>query len=577
MGDSTKPPAEYPSTDGAERRAAILFQSKLNLDRVKPEIRVADKVPNHDGTLEVLDEKRHPLGLFVVQLKKISRNERSYDCPVELVGYSSQCSAPFILICVDTDERRVFWKHIHALMPEAKLDQQTFTIKFSDTDVISEDEIYLRRWIELAREYSQRVADAPKLKQNIEHNVTLPGISLKDREFFQRYIGEINNLLDNDFISVKELLFADVWKLGVGIQSVSGDALIFQLFKISYGNPSPLVRQVEDVEFDPAKWDSAVFSRHWSTRDFLGEPTTAAKRLVLDHVEKAFRGWKFAIHGAELAKGTIFSFMERHAHMFGLPEADTYTLAALQNGLFNELPSLCSSFAEEAFQSIGTRAIRIDFEMISSMVLSGRIKKRTDAKAAAPWALFSSRSRLKAVREAIEYLMATGVETVSNPLARPSRPPRGRMIWSLFSREEEIHNAQFVLSHTLAEYSAFIRGNHLRFHSSPYLDATTTIAFLYCPSNGDEKVPALGEFHIANPNFVLPKVVFQLVDNLSFHFGKDFTIQINGQAYSPGASSISEASFLVHRQPMLSSVYRLLANDLADHYSMRNIHVQVPP
>lgn len=573
-------PAGYSPTDGAERRAVRAFESALDLDRVKPDIRVADKIPNTDGTLELTDEQGKPLGLFSVQVRSIGDKDIRYSCPVELLGYSERCSHPFLLVCVDVKNNVVFWKHIHSLMPEAKPEQGSFTIRFSDNDRIGADGLYLARWVDIAREYALRIADYPRLKDEVEKKLTVSGISKEDLKYFQRYISKVNNLLDNDFIAVKKLLLTDVWKLGVAVTGISDKAAAYQLFKVPLGSPAPLVYRADGQPFDISQHDESVFSWHWVVRSHMGEAEGAAQKLVLGHVEKAVRGRKFTIHGARLAADIVFAFLERHAHMIGLSEAPSYSAKDLQTGLLNKLPRYCSAFATKAASIAQGRTILIDFDHLSLLVRQGVIPESSNSKSPVSWALFSNNTNLRQVHEAIDYLVAEGAETVQNKLLPPSNRGPINWMWSRYTRKEQEENARYLLENTLPEYAAFVRGNRLRFDASPYLNSETTVVFLFSPSSGDgiSNGPTMRELHVDNRSMELPKVIVQITDsppdNLDLMCEKE--IPIAGKSYKPNWWSITDASFLVHRTPLLNSVYRLLESDLRRHYGMGHIACEFP-
>jgi hypothetical protein len=113
-------PAPYATTDAAEYDAVITFESLIDSRFVKPDIRVRDKHPNVDGTIEIVDQNQVPLGKLEVQVRKIEAGKRKYSCPASLVAYSEVCTLPVILVCADPSMHRAFWKLITPVMPEYK-------------------------------------------------------------------------------------------------------------------------------------------------------------------------------------------------------------------------------------------------------------------------------------------------------------------------------------------------------------------------------------------------------------------------------------------------------------------------
>lgn len=48
-------PAPYPTTNTSELNAVLTFLTILDRDRVKPDAKFLDKVPNTDGTIELVN------------------------------------------------------------------------------------------------------------------------------------------------------------------------------------------------------------------------------------------------------------------------------------------------------------------------------------------------------------------------------------------------------------------------------------------------------------------------------------------------------------------------------------------
>ena len=215
-------PKPYPSTDSAEQDAKVVFESLIDRNIVKTDIRTRDKYPNFDGTIELVDEGQVPIGKCDVQLRSIPAGRTSCVCESSLVAYSTRSTLPMLLICVDSTNKCACWKHIHAAMPEfkGKETQKSFTIHFSTaSDCIDQTGTYIQKWIEITHDYQERMAQYPMMRSQVANKLELKGIDATDREFFQRYIDTVNGLFDNDFIAVKQLIFPGAWKLGVGIIS----------------------------------------------------------------------------------------------------------------------------------------------------------------------------------------------------------------------------------------------------------------------------------------------------------------------------------------------------------------------
>lgn len=261
-------PAPYSNTDSAEETAVVILRNLLDPNRVKADIRTRDKYPNIDGTIELVDQENRPFGKFDIQVRKIGDGQKAYSCPTSLVGYSEVSTLPVILACVDVSLRKVYWRHITPTMPEYKKDQESFTIRFNETsDSITSDGIYIHKWSEIIFDFRKRITDFPKLQKEIANRLTVKNIDPNDKRLFQYYIDTINSLLDDDFLTIKKILFPDVWKLGVGIFDSSEQWVSFQLYKIPYEEPAPLVCKLDGSPFHSSNRTPYAISYQRTRRD----------------------------------------------------------------------------------------------------------------------------------------------------------------------------------------------------------------------------------------------------------------------------------------------------------------------
>jgi len=165
-------PAAYPKTDTDETSAVNLVESVLEkTGRFKCAIAKRDKVPNTDGTIELVDGDSVPVGKLEVQVKKIGEGKDSFPLERKYYEYSKTLTTPFFLICVDVERELMYWQHVHSLMPEvlAAEDQQSWTVKFSSNDQIdpaSIDKTYTA-WKRIIDEYLARVNEFPRVNEEL--------------------------------------------------------------------------------------------------------------------------------------------------------------------------------------------------------------------------------------------------------------------------------------------------------------------------------------------------------------------------------------------------------------------------
>lgn len=566
-------PAPFPQTDAAEQDAVTVFRNLIDTRYVKAEIKTRDKYPNVDGTVELVDRDQVPFGKLDVQIRKIPHGSTKYSCPQELVGYSEVSTLPVILVVADPVDEKAYWKLISPTMPEYKEGQRSFTIYFDPaSDSVDRGGLYIQKWTEIVRDFRERIARYPVLRTKIARSLSLANLSVTDRRRYQRFIEKINQLLDNDFIAVKEALFPDVWKLGVGVFPSTKEFVSFRLYKIPYGEPAPVVCTLD--EYAPIFDQSDCYRiTDWHTRrDYLSEPESAATDFVLDKVRQALRLRALPIHGTLLATDVLFFFVRDYFHCLGLPaESDSLTVTELSHALNNHLLGVCAAIASDADLSAG-RFIHLDIDSVSHFLRRNDVRPIQPSETPVRFSLGSQRVSVRSVFEALRYLVARNVSIIHRPFPPRSRTidPSDNRIWSGYSQEDKIIGALSVLEGSIQEYSMFVQGNRFRFPESPYLDQTTAVFFEYEPRRslllGNS--PLVNEHHVDNPLGELPKLSVSVVTEGApgidiSHFPG---IRIHGTECHATLSTGMAADFLFHRNPVLNLVYRMLYRDLEEHY-----------
>jgi hypothetical protein len=540
-------PAPYPATDAAEQDAVNVFKRLINTTYVKDDIKTRDKHPNVDGTIELVDENRVPVGKFDIQIRKIPARAVKYSCPTSLFEYSKVSTLPLVLVCVDVDQKKAYWKSIHSTMPEFKPGQDSFTIYFDPAlDAIHGSENYLRGWYSLVDEYKKRISEYPILRKEIADRLTVENVSPQDRLFFQEYLDRINHLLDNDFISIKQMWLPGVWKLGAGIYTATADAVSYQLYSIPYGSPAPLICKIEENPFDLESVGPQTLSGHWSTRACLDHPQKAGEAFVFQRVRSAAQTQEFSVHGVRTCTHLLFSFLDKHAHHLGLcPGGSEYALADVSQRLFQYLAQLGAKTARDVRPETGGKRVLVSLGFPP-----------------------------RAVDESIRFLNANQISLIRRPLKPRTLPPSAgfHWIWHGYTQEEEKHNVMSILDGSLDEYSAFVQGNRLVLKESMYLDRDTTVVLVYHPprEGSDQPWPVLQEYLVENEQRRLPKLITVFADKEESHIVCDprGALGIYGETCVLKLYSEGIAYFLFGRAPFLDVTYRMLRRDLKQHYGI---------
>jgi len=592
-------PARYPANNTEELSAVVAFLGLIDKARVKPHVNSLDKIPNHDGTVELVDEYQRPIGELKVQVRKIPKDATRYDCPVELVAYSTRISLPLLLICVDVDNNKAYWCHVHALMPELKKEQKTFTVNFQqNVDQVGKGFPYFERWYTICADYLSRVSEYPELKNKLDDRIGLSAINAKDRELFQTYAGEINTLLDVDFPIVKHEFFANAWKLGVNIHHANPETISYSIFTIPNGENAPILLHTPtssgmpkitsqdgkeiagllELQIEPRKGAVAI---QWMRRDQFLDASVKGKKFIARYLERLFRDKRLQVHGANHSAELLLWFLRRYAHTVGLPSAGTYLVEDVYTGLNLFLPfwygitfPRVMAFFKRKYPDMLKANPFPSFEQIAGSVVEGADAAEAEVLSAiesgrdCPSAPFRADSfSFESLQQAIAYLRVANVLELSDKY-RPTTKQEARA-WKCYSPEDYVYNFKLAYEQASQDYPAFVKGNQFgRFNSKLISGEVALVVAMDSRDAADGWAPpTVVEFIVPNPKRTLPFLTFidrskdsdRLVDkglNLTLDGIQIQALQSHGGLGIMGFGSL----------PVRTLLYDWLKRELQEHY-----------
>jgi hypothetical protein len=576
--DTSQQAASYPANNTEELQAVITFLSLLDVARVKPQPNWLDKIPNTDGSVELVGEDQRSLGRLEIQVKKLPDGATSFQCPVALIDYSERSLLPLLLVCADVANKRAYFRHLHrAMMPELPPGQASFVIHFDPkVHSISTETQYVRQWTEILEERRQRISEHPRLAQ-IAARIDLNHVPHKDRVYFQEYIENINRLLELDFPAVKDQFFTEAWKLGVAVAAADATRVFFQLYTILPGDPDIRVSGISAPK---------ALQHTWIGRGSLKEPLPQAEDFVLDKVAEMLKGKSFPLLGPRLAIEYLFWFVDEFGVALGIERSDRLSVADLQYGVSVFLPAWCSLAVPRYLgellrlnrgneKQLAYAFIAPPFESIASLYPPAWLPARDQVldatrsgKVLNPVRLAFHQSSPRMLANAVEFLAASKQEFIT----RPYKPKAGHgpWIWSGYTVEALRHNISTVLEGCNEEYRLFVQRNRLPLKDSRYIHQPVARIFranleLWASSHTD---PVIETFVVKNDDQKLPTVTFvdasqdptQLVT-------KDQTLTLRGTKRQLIGSGWRVADAFFGKLPLLTRIYAMLRDDLEAQFS----------
>lgn len=503
-------PKPYSSTDTAESRSLTVFRQLLNAARVKAELEERDKRPNIDGYLDIVDNDGRSIGQLDVQVKTLSGTNlkaRSFQCDLDFLGYCVKgASRQVLLIGVDTAGLRAYWIHLsHEVIASLrkKKSSASVSIKFPKDNTVGADESYIKSWENIVIEHGRRMQQVDPLPARMAEDeksvqLLLQGYSVAMESYrpefapIQDFLDELNRLLDNDFKITKQTLYPNAWKLGIMFSLFSKNELCYSIFPLSKGHNEPLIRKVDASIWKKALEHRIPNSHSISVEGYSGNPilnnyAKEARTRVCELTKEVISARALILNHELLARELVFSLIDRHHAILGLPQRDTYQLDELAFGLYEYLPrwveyaleTLCPDKVIPghlcgAGQSIDLDALHSFFSDVSKQTPASlqRLIKKRKAPRYKP-AIGSARYPLGMFRRHLAFLSEKNLNSIQRPYSKPSNlrgtPGSSRLPSELWLPNDFANNFRTVMNNVLATY------NHLLAQNFPLLQTPLSI------------------------------------------------------------------------------------------------------
>ena len=198
-----------------EAYAIRILSDKLESGRmIKTFFKENDRTPNHDGFFELVSKSGEPRKQFVVQIKKTGNLRKCesgknigkyvYSLETAFLYYikARVTESPAIYFVVDTDNRRVFFIYLsdELLMNLDFEGKEHVSYAFTDMDIINDIDEFYNRVLKISNDRNSRIIY--KSHEEIEE--------------IQEALDYINNLFNSDLKEIKESLFPQLWRFGIG-------------------------------------------------------------------------------------------------------------------------------------------------------------------------------------------------------------------------------------------------------------------------------------------------------------------------------------------------------------------------
>lgn len=337
-------PTRYSPTTASELRSVTLFWGMIDHDHIKGKPEAMDKNPNDDGVFEFTTSDGTPIGKFAVQIKTLQKRDYrqpKYQCKLGFLSFCYHTNLPVILLAVDQQKCEIHWRYMDMpTLDEAqdRIEGKSVMISFPEGNVIAagkndyvadwqtivEQDVLLRR----NADKRARAHDVLEVAYKTLRDQLAPPDMLGTEEIaaFQRYLDQINFILDHQFPVLKARAYPDYWKMSVAVADMAMGERSHFLIPVAYGSSELPVRQLEinseEDMMDVFHGMGATVLIAGTTDSILHIADHRAYNVVKSDLLRAYKKAPLFVPDQALANEYLAGFVNSFYAMLGLDQMD---------------------------------------------------------------------------------------------------------------------------------------------------------------------------------------------------------------------------------------------------------------
>jgi len=359
-------PAPYPKNSTPEAKGMAIFLYRINKDRIKGMPRYMDKYPNSDGMLEITDHEQMFLGKVDSQFKTIpskSYHRPTIQCSRSFLVYCQRSIIPVILFGINIKDELIYWRHIDIDTLNEVADNikgNSIALTLPPDNCIDGKEIrYIEEWVNISNQVYNKISnydalqenyekikiEAERTKQYFQNPIRLSTKALKE---IHNYVDVVNYILDFEFKVVKEIVYPNVWKIGIGIIYYSGSLVRYVSYPVMFNSDQILVKETKlnkDTFFTDMTEGKILEVVNLDSRNKIAQiPKQYAYEQLEPTIMRVIGKTNFPINSVYIANEYITAFIDNyHAYLdFNISENE-YSLKELKQKLFEILPVMVAN------------------------------------------------------------------------------------------------------------------------------------------------------------------------------------------------------------------------------------------
>ena len=476
-------PAVFPSNNTEEQNSVIKLLDILDKSRIKPEATFMDKYPNTDGYITITDPKQYPIGKCEIQIKTlpdVNLEKPKYQCTLPFLAHCEVSLLPVILIVVNTNSEVAYWMHFFRTdlrKISDKIKGKSIVVPFPKSNLISRtNKEYVDEWTNILNTYIQKKFEYEKLSEHQEEiekltsavsNFPKPlhSISKEDLKSVSIFIDTINNALDNEFQSIKEILYHDYWKMSIVYSQFREKSVSYALVPIKYGENDLIIREIESMKLLYKKKSPKLISSHHASNPISSIPFEHAYNIIKSDTLDVIKNKYIALVNIPLCKEYIIDSLDRLEEFLPMLNFKDYNLLQIKDLLHNYIPLLAEEHAKLNTISIDDGILYFNISDLlwhtmaeeSQVISTQAIHRYTSGDFTSLKVVYnSSNIDVDIFLEYVDFLCNQGIEDFVRPYPAKDYTNPGKFVWSWYNENTAFEKIKFLYTELTITYNQFI-------------------------------------------------------------------------------------------------------------------------
>ena len=476
-------PARFPNNNTEEYNSVLKFLDILDKNQIKPDPKLIDKFPNTDGECTITDEEQYTKGKFEIQLKTLPDSEidkPKYQCELPFLKHCEISLLPVILIIVNAKNECAFWLHMDRdLLKQLakKRKGKSVVVHIPKENIVTrKNKEYIKKWIEIVELYIQRKINSEvqevykkkyeelyKLFENYPKPIHTVGFeNLKKLNLF---IDTINNSLDGDFKSIKEVKFSTFWKISIAYTDFNEEKVSYAIIPIKYGDNDLLIREVQSL--NPMMRDRMARNivSHYTKNPIKNNPIEYAYSFIKKETLDVIQNQYIKLICNQLALEYLTDFYDFTKEILPIKTDSKFYTDEFYDVIVNYLPIWAEEYYIFQKRQIIDSIIYFDIEDVFWHILKDDLDKittkaniRYKTKDYCKYSFMgtSKKISLKYVLESLNLLKRQEINKFNRAFPAKTYSNNSNFVWSWYTPETAFEKLSFIYTELPKVYDLFI-------------------------------------------------------------------------------------------------------------------------